>query len=141
MKNITIAGRLTRDSEIRRTNAGDPILQFSVAVDHFDGRDKSTMFFDCALFGKRGQSLEPHLTKGASVAVSGDFHTFKADNGNVYLKVTADRVSLHGGSQKRDDAPSSGQKGSNSYAAASGRQAPARQPSFAEDMDSDSIPF
>lgn len=103
MKTITIAGRLTKDAELKRTQAGDPILQFSVAVDHYDGRDKSTMFFDCALFGKRGQSLEQLLAKGVSVCVSGDFSTFKADNGNVYLKVRANEVTLQGGSQKRDE--------------------------------------
>ncbi len=33
MKQITIAGRLGKDAELRRTQGGDPVLSFPVAVD------------------------------------------------------------------------------------------------------------
>ena len=62
MKQITIAGGLTRDATLRRTQNGDPILGFSVGVS--EGRDKPSTYFDCSLFGKRGEALEQYLRKG-----------------------------------------------------------------------------
>lgn len=72
MKNVTIAGRLTRDAVLRTMNNGDHVLGFSVAVDDRAGKEKTTLFFDASLFGKRGDALAQYLTKGSSVTVSGD---------------------------------------------------------------------
>ena len=94
MKHIVIAGGLTRDSELRRTGAGDPILNFSVGVS--EGRDKSSTYFSCSLFGKRGEALAPYLTKGAKVTVIGDFST-REHEGKTYLQIRADQVTLQGG--------------------------------------------
>lgn len=131
MKTITIAGRLTKDAEMRTTQNGDRILQFSVAVDDYNNGQKGTAFFDVAVFGKRAVSLEQHLTKGGSVCVSGDFGT-NEHNGKTYLKIVASNVTLMGSPQRRDDAP---------------RQQQTRQPSvkedrnFMDDMGDEDIPF
>jgi single-strand DNA-binding protein len=100
MKQIIIAGGLTRDATLRRTQGGDPILGFSVGVS--EGRDKPSTYFDCSLFGKRGEALEQYLKKGAKVTVIGDFSTREHD-GKTYLQIRVSEVSLQGG--KRDDAP------------------------------------
>ena len=96
MKTITIAGRLGKDSEFRRTQNGDPVLSFGVAVDHGYGDKKTTMWLDCSLFGKRGESLEQYLKKGSAVTVSGDFSTREYD-GKTYLQIRANDVTLQGG--------------------------------------------
>lgn len=101
MKAITIAGRLTRDAELRTTNSGERVAGFSVAVDDRSGREKSTLFFDCSLFGKRGEALAPHLTKGSSVTVSGDLGRREHD-GKTYLTVRVNDVTLQGG-KPRDE--------------------------------------
>ena len=67
----SLVGRLTRDSELRYTPSGSAVLNFSVAVSDGYGENKSTIFVDCAVFGKRAESLQPHLTKGKPVFVSG----------------------------------------------------------------------
>jgi len=100
MKQIIIAGGLTRDATLRRTQGGDPILGFSVGVS--EGRDKPSTYFDCSLFGKRGEALEQYLKKGAKVTVIGDFST-REHEGKTYLQIRVSEVSLQGG--KRDDAP------------------------------------
>jgi len=95
MKNITIAGRLTKDAETR--NAGDDrVTGFSVAVDDRSGREKTTIFFDCSMWGKRGESLAQYLTKGSSVTVSGDLGKREHD-GKTYLTVRVGDVTLQGG--------------------------------------------
>jgi single-strand DNA-binding protein len=100
MKQIIIAGGLTRDATLRRTQSGDPILGFSVGVS--EGRDKPSTYFDCSLFGRRGEALEQYLKKGAKVTVIGDFST-REHEGKTYLQIRVSEVSLQGG--KRDDTP------------------------------------
>jgi single-strand DNA-binding protein len=69
MNVITIVGGLGRDAELKYLNNGDPICNFSVADSQ--GRDKGTIWWNCTLFGKRGEALAQYLTKGQSVTVVG----------------------------------------------------------------------
>ena len=105
MKVITIAGRIGKSAELRRTQGGDPILSFPVAVDDGYGDRKKTIWFDCRLWGKRGQSLEGHLAKGTAVTVSGDFSTREHD-GKTYLQVRVNDLTLQGGKSQSDRGPS-----------------------------------
>lgn len=74
---VSISGNLTRDSELRVTQGGTAVLGFGVAV---NDRRKNPQtgewedvpnYVDCALFGKRADSLAGYLTKGTKVAVDG----------------------------------------------------------------------
>ena len=69
MNNITIAGSLGRDAELKHLSSGDSICNFSIADSQ--GRDKPTIWWNCSLFGKRADSLAQYLTKGQAVTVSG----------------------------------------------------------------------
>ena len=102
MKNITIAGGITRDAELR-TAGSDKVLGFSVAVSEGFGDKKRTLYFDCNLWGKRGETLASMLTKGSKVSVSGDLST-REHNGKTYLTIRANEVTLMGGGQRNDDA-------------------------------------
>lgn len=105
MKIIAIAGGLTRDAVTRSTQNGDKVTGFSVAVSDGFGDTKRTIYFDCSLWGKRGESLAQYLTKGGKVAVSGELST-REHEGKTYLTVKADQVTLLGGrndSGGRDD--------------------------------------
>lgn len=99
MKNITIAGRIGKSAELRRTQNGDPVTSFSVAVDDGYGENKSTLWFDCSLWGKRGGSLEQHLKKGTPVTVSGDLGRREHD-GKTYLTIRVNDVALQGSGEK-----------------------------------------
>lgn len=100
MKQITIAGRVTKDADIRQAGS-DNVCGFSVAVDDRQGREKSTIFFECSLWGKRGDALAPFLTKGTPVTVSGDLSRREYD-GQTYLGVRVDQVTLQGGKKASD---------------------------------------
>lgn len=95
MKNLTIAGRITRDAVTRSTQQGEKVTGFSVAVDDGYGQNKRAMFFDCSLWGKRGDSLAQHLTKGSQVTVSGDLST-REHEGKTYLTIRVADVTLQG---------------------------------------------
>ena len=131
MKNVTIAGGITRDAVTRTTQQGDKVTGFSVAVSEGFGDSKRTLYFDCSLWGNRGEKLAGYLTKGSRVAVSGDLST-REHEGRTYLTVRASEVTLLGGN--RDDGMSDTARAADRAQRPTGG-APARS-----DMD-DEIPF
>jgi single-strand DNA-binding protein len=136
MNNITIAGQLGRDAEVRQMPNGEPVANFSVADSQ--GREKPTIWWNCQLFGKRAESLAQYLTKGTSVTVSGNVtqRSYTDKNGveKVSTEIRVADVALQG--SKKDDAPAFKKP---SQDAAKARQAPKASSGF-DDMD-DSIPF
>lgn len=100
MKNINISGNITKDAVLRRTQSGEPVTGFSVAVN--DARTKSALFFDCSLWGKRGDALTAYLKKGTKVSVCGDLGTREHD-GKTYLTVNVSEVTLMGGGEQRGE--------------------------------------
>ena len=96
MKNITVAGGITKDAVTRSTQSGDKVTGFSVAVSEGFGDNKRMLYFDCTLWSKRGESLAQYLTKGGKVAVSGELST-RDHEGKTYLTIRVDQVTLQGG--------------------------------------------
>ena len=129
MKNLTIAGGITRDAVTRQTQNGDAVTGFSVAVDERNGQDKRTLYFDCSIWGKRGTSLAQYLTKGSKVAVSGELST-REHEGKTYLTIRADQVTLLGEAKQ-------GQTNRESRPNDPAMQAPAQR----HPLEEDSIPF
>lgn len=100
MQIITLAGNVSKDAVLRRTQDGEAVLGFSVAVNDYK---KKATFYDCSLWGKRGSALEPHITKGSSVTVIGELGT-REHEGKTYLTVRVSEVALQGGKgRSRDD--------------------------------------
>ena len=96
MNYLITTGRLTKDAKLAFTANGDPVLNFTVATDRGWGDNKHTLFIDCALWGKRAQSLDAYLKKGGQVTVRGECD-LKLDSeypAKITLKV--DDVALQG---------------------------------------------
>lgn len=136
MNNITIAGQLGKDAEVRYLQNGDAVSSFSVADSQ--GKDKPTIWWRCSLFGKRAESLAPYLTKGQAVTVSGtvtereyqkDGTTHKA------MEIRVQDVALQGG--RRDAAPA---QQNTAPRPVQGAARPAAGGGGFEDMDDD-VPF
>lgn len=110
MKAITIAGNIGKSAEVRNTQEGDKVTGWTVAVEDRTGKDKPPIWFDCALWGKRGESLAQYLTKGSKVCVSGELSKREYD-GKTYLTIKAEQVTLMGGKPdaQRDESPQGGQ--------------------------------
>lgn len=100
MNKVTATGRLAADSELRFTPNGDAILNFRLASDVGFGDKKTTNWFACSLFGKRGEALQPHLLKGQQVTVFGTLTlrewTGKDGNKQISPDVRIDEVELQG---------------------------------------------
>lgn len=106
MNNITIAGQLGKDAEVKFLSNGDPVASFSVADSQ--GKDKPTIWWNCSLFGKRAESLAQYLTKGQSVTVSGNVTerewTDKDGQKRKSMDVRVVDVALQGG-KREESAP------------------------------------
>lgn len=124
MNNLTIAGQLGKDAELRATNSGENVLTFSVADSQ--GRDKDSIWWNCSLFGKRALSLQQYLSKGQAVTVSGSVtqrkYTDKQGVERTSFDVRVVDVALQG-SKRQEEAP---------------RQAPKAAPQFDDGSD---VPF
>lgn len=99
---ITIAGNLTREPELRFTPSGQPVANFSVAVNRrWANRttgeyEEAVTFVDVTAWGDLGEHCAESLPKGARVVVVGrlDQQTWQNDQGDNRHKhlVTADDV-------------------------------------------------
>lgn len=84
MNKVFINGNLTKDMEVKVLQNGNYVGKFTVANSIGFGDKKKTYFIPCTLFGKRVESLEKLLLKGAGVMVEGqlDVSSVKDDQGN-----------------------------------------------------------
>ncbi len=137
MKMITLAGTVGKDAILRRTQGGDPVLGFSLAIDDGYGENKSTMWFDMAIWGKRGEALQSHIKKGMKLTAVGDFG-LREHEGKYYPMCRVSEVSLQGGGEQRQTMTA---RNGETYGRADVRAHVKSSPqSFREDLD-DSLPF
>jgi len=101
MNNINVTGNIGRDAETRITPAGKSVTSFSVAVKSGWGKNESTTWMNCSIWGDRGVKLAEYLTKGALVGVSGEFSarewTNKEGETKTSCEVNVNDVTLLGG--------------------------------------------
>ena len=72
---VTLIGRVTRDSELKKLPSGVSKCEFSIAVNRRVKKNEQwedvASFFDLALFDKRADNLVNYLKKGTQVGVFG----------------------------------------------------------------------
>ena len=75
MNKVILMGRLTKDPDIRYSQAAEPtcVARYTLAVDRRFKRDgePDADFISCVAFGKTGEFAEKYLKKGMKMAVSG----------------------------------------------------------------------
>jgi single-strand DNA-binding protein len=72
LNKVKLAGRLTRDPEVRYTPSGTAIADFSLAVSRFWKNDKAetqeeTDFIDVTAFGRSAETIGKHCRKGSAL--------------------------------------------------------------------------
>lgn len=83
MNKVILMGRLTRDPDVRYSQAAEPlaIARYTLAVDRrFARRDNQSNeqtadFIPCVAFGKLGEFAEKYLKQGTKIVVSGRIQT------------------------------------------------------------------
>ena len=102
MMQLTLAGNVGKDAELRQTQGGDSVLSFSLAID--GGKDKNgnkrdSTWFDCSIFGKRADALRSYITKGSKLVITGR-PTAREYQGKVYLGCIVNELTFMGGGNR-----------------------------------------
>ena len=110
LNKIFIMGRLTRDPELRRTQGGNAVTSFALAVDRdFKSADgtKETDFIDVVAWRNTAEFAAKYFAKGRMAVVEGRLQmrdwTDKDGNKRRSAEVVADNIYF--GDSKREDAP------------------------------------
>lgn len=96
---MTVVGNLTADPELKFSNGGDAVANFTVASTprHFDRasgewRDGEAVFLRCAAWRGLGENIAASLTKGSRVVVTGNLRVrgFERADGSKGTSVELD---------------------------------------------------
>jgi single-strand DNA-binding protein len=153
---VVLAGNLVRDAELKYSNNGLAILEFSIAINDQKKQGDSWVdevyYFDVTVFGRRAEALQRFLTKGKPVGVEGKLKQDRWQNqegqNRSKVGVIANNVMLLGG---RDGGGSGGSRGGDGGGYSQGGGAPRGGRSggnsspddggFGDDDFPDGIPF
>lgn len=150
LNHIVIMGRLVRDPELRRTQAGVPVASFRIAVDRDFGNretgEREADFIDVVAWRQTGEFVSKYFSKGRMAVVSGrlQMRNWTDSNGQkrVSAEIVADNV-YFGDSKPQGDGNSSGAADLFAGAAAAGDPVPVYAGGdFAKiDVEDDGLPF
>lgn len=100
INNVVLAGRVTKDIELKVTPTGKSVCSFSLAVERkfVQNGEKVTDFINCQLWGKSAETLEKYVKKGMMIGIEGRIQTRNYTNQHgqtVYVtEVVADSFSF-----------------------------------------------
>lgn len=143
LNHIDIAGRLTRDVELRRTGSGVPVASFTIACDrdiaNKQTNEKETDFVDVVAWRSTAEFVSKYFSKGRMAVVSGRLQirnwTDKDGNKRRTAEIVADNV-YFGDSKNSNSGGEFGTNGGNS----GNFNAPASDFAMMEDDDAQ-LPF
>lgn len=104
---VVLAGRPTRDLELKSINSGTSVCSFTLAVDrNFKSRsgEREADFINCVAWGKTAEVMSSYVKKGSVIGIDGRIQTRSYDNREgqrVYVtEVVVENFSFLGGSDK-----------------------------------------
>jgi single-strand DNA-binding protein len=127
---VTLAGNITRDIELRQTNSGLAVCDIGLAVN--DRRKQAngeyveeTLFIDVTLWGRTAEIADQYCQKGSSVLISGKLKMDTWDDKNTggkrsKIKVTATTMQMLGSGGAPSESASPMEAGAGAAVAAGG---------------------
>lgn len=116
LNNVTLVGRLTRDSEQKFTGSGIEVANFSLAVERpFKNAqgEKETDFINVVAWRKTAEIISKYTRKGSMIGITGRIQTRNYTNNEgrkIYItEVVAENVQLLGGKNEPENELSSKQ--------------------------------
>ncbi len=101
MNKVFLIGNITKDIELRQSNSGKFVVEFSVAINNGkdqQGNELPADFINCTAWNKTAEVLSKYATKGTKVGIEGAMktQTWTDQQGNNRYKtyVLVDRVEL-----------------------------------------------
>lgn len=108
LNSVVIIGRLTRDPEVRYTQSGTAVCNFTLAVDKRKKEDGAD-FIDCVAWQKTAELVSQYLGKGRQCAVNGrlQVRSYEDKDGNKRkaVEVVAESVVFLGGAKEASSEP------------------------------------
>jgi len=106
---VILMGNLGRDPELRKTNGGTSVVNFSVAcsekwTDKQGQKQEKTEWVNCLAWGKTADNISKFFTKGSEIYVEGKLETRSwDDNGATKYKteVNVQEFQFTGGSTRK----------------------------------------
>ena len=98
MNTVNLIGHMTRDPELRRTQKGDAVTSFTLALNrNYNSADgQQADYINCVVWNKRAEVTEQYCSKGSLVGVEGRLRSRSYDNAQgqkVYVvEVVCDSV-------------------------------------------------
>lgn len=121
INNCILIGRMVRDAELRRTQQGDAVASFTLAVNrNYTTKDgqQQTDFINCIVWKKQAENIVKYCSKGSLVGVEGRIQTRSYENNQgqkVYVvEVVCDSVQFLE-TKKNDNERNSFDNESNSF--------------------------
>ncbi|MCD8524534.1 MAG: single-stranded DNA-binding protein [Gammaproteobacteria bacterium] len=95
---VILVGRITKDPELKMTQANIPVVTFTLAVNrqfsNADG-DREADFISCVVWRKQAENMRQYVHKGDMLGVEGRIQTrqYDTDNGMRYVtEIVCDSV-------------------------------------------------
>ena len=99
-----MSARLTKDPEVRYSQGGAAVANFSIAVDRRFKRDgePTADFFNCVAFSKTAEFIEKYFRKGSGICIVGHLQNDEYDKDGkkvIATKIYVDEVYFGGGNK------------------------------------------
>jgi single-strand DNA-binding protein len=146
MNQITIAGHLGADPEVRFTSSGQKVTTLRVAARARRGGKDETIWWRVTIWGEQFDKMMPYLKKGSPVIVVGELSkpeifTDREGRPQVSMNITASNVMFSPfGRPDQPSSESSHEAGEPAYAGA-GEPVAHGQGKSSSSFDEDEIPF
>lgn len=79
---VVLVGRLTKDPDLRYTNNGTAVANFTIACNKpfkKDGEEQRADFINCVIWRKPAESLANYMSKGSLIGLEGSIQTRSYD--------------------------------------------------------------
>ena len=88
MNKVIIRGNNTREIEIKKTNSGKSVCEFTIAINEKYGENENTEFIDCRAWEKHADNIARYLKKGNSILIEGKLknETYENQSGHKVKK-------------------------------------------------------
>lgn len=115
LNNINLCGRLTDNIELKKTNSGKSVAQFTLAVDRdfSNNGERETDFINIVVWGGTAEFASTYFAKGKMMIVNGRLQTrkYQTQNGENrrVTEVVANNVYFAGDKAKADEGANFGE--------------------------------
>ena len=145
INNITLVGRLTKDSDLRYTSNGTATATFSLAVNRpfkSANGEREADFINCVIWRKNAEDFANFTRRGALVGITGRIQTRNYENkGGQRVYVTEIVVENFTLLESKKDGASNGQTGQSNTRSSHQPNDPFSSHSESIDISDDDLPF